>query len=111
MTPTQIVTAQTEAFNNKELEANIALFSETFQLIQFHDNSILNDGIKSIEKMYQELFSNSPNLRAEIINRIDYGNKIILHEIIYGRYGKDEGLEQLIMYEIVKDKIEKIYRL
>jgi hypothetical protein len=61
--------------------------------------------------MYQELFSHSPNLRAEIINRIDYGNKIILHEIIYGRYGKDEGLEQLIIFEIVKDKIEKIYRL
>jgi len=111
MTPAQLVTAQIEAYNNKDLNANIALFSETFQLIQFHDNSVLIDGIKAIEKMYQELFSHSPNLRAEITNRIDYGNKIILHEIIYGRYGKDEGLEQLIMFEIVNAKIEKIYRL
>ena len=60
--------------------------------------------------MYKDLFDNSPNLRAEVINRINYGNKIILHEVIYGRYGKNEGLEQLIMFEIVKNKIEKIYK-
>ena len=110
MLSSEIVTTQIEAYNKRDLNANIELFSENFQIIQFHDKTVLVDGKAACEKMYKDLFDNSPNLRAEVINRINYGNKIILHEVIYGRYGKNEGLEQLIMFEIVKNKIEKIYK-
>lgn len=111
MSSSEIVTKQIDAYNKRDLKGNLKLFSDNFQIIQFHDKSILVNGKDACEKMYQDLFDNSPNLRAEVINRIDYGNKIILHEIIYGRYGKNEGLEQLIMFEIVGSKIEKIYKL
>lgn len=111
MSSSEIVTKQIDAYNKRDLKGNLELFSDNFQIIQFHDKSILVNGKDACEKRYQDLFDNSPNLRAEVINRIDYGNKIILHEIIYGRYGKNEGLEQLIMFEIVESKIEKIYKL
>jgi hypothetical protein len=110
MTSSEIITMQIEAYNKRDLKGNIELFSENFQIIQFSDNSVLVDGKEACEKMYKDLFDNSPNLKAEIINRIDYGNKIILHEVIYGRYGKNEGLEQLIMFEIVENKIERVYK-
>ena len=106
----EIVTRQIEAYNKRDLKGNIELFSENFQIIQFHDNSVLVDGKDACEKMYKDLFDNLPNLKAEIINRIDYGNKIILHEVIYGKYGKNEGLDQLIMFEIVENKIDRIYK-
>jgi hypothetical protein len=110
MSSSEIVTTQIDAYNKRDLKGNLELFSDNFQIIQFHDKSVLVDGKDACEKMYKDLFDNSPNLRAEVVNRIDYGNKIILHEIIYGRYAKDEGLEQLIMFEIAENKIEKIYK-
>lgn len=110
MSPSEIVTTQIEAYNKRDLKGNMELFSENFQIIQFHDKSVLVDGKDACEKMYKDLFENSPNLKAEIINRINYGNIIILHEVIYGRYGQKEGLDQLIMFEIVEDKIERIYK-
>jgi hypothetical protein len=110
MSPSEIVTAQIEAYNKRDLKGNIELFSENFQIIQFTDKSVLVEGKDACEKMYRDLFDNSPNLKAEVINRINYGEKIILHEIIYGRYGNDEGLEQLIMFEVVENKIERMYK-
>jgi hypothetical protein len=110
MSSSEIITKQIEAYNKKDLKGNIQLFSENFKIIQFPDNSVLVDGKDACEKMYKDLFDNSPNLKAEVISRINYGNKIILHEVIYGRYGKNEGLEQLIMFEIVENKIERIYK-
>ncbi len=110
MSSSEIVTAQIEAYNKRDLKGNIELFSENIQIIQFHDESVLVDGKDACEKMYKDLFDNSPNLKAEVINRINYGNRIILHEVIHGRYGKNESLEQLIMFEIAENKIERIYR-
>ena len=110
MSAAEIVTAQIEAYNKRDLKANLDLFSDNFQIIQFHDHAVLVDGKDACEKMYKDLFDNSPNLKAEVINRINYGNKIILHEVIYGRYGKTEGLEQLLMFEIAENKIEKVYK-
>lgn len=110
MSPSEIVTTQIEAYNKRDLKGNMELFSENFQIIQFHDKSVLVDGKDACEKMYKDLFDNSPSLKAEIINRINYGNIIILQEVIYGRYGQKEGLDQLIMFEIVENKIERIYK-
>lgn len=110
MSPSEIVTTQIEVYNKRDLKENMELFSENFQIIQFHDKSVLVDGKDACEKMYKDLFDNSPNLKAEIINRINYGNIIILQEVIYGRYGQKEGLDQLIMFEIVENKIERIYK-
>jgi hypothetical protein len=107
----QIVTLQIEAYNNRDLEANIHLFSDNFKIIRFSDGSILVDGKEACREMYQQLFNSSPNLFAEVINRIDFGSKIILHEYIHGRNGNNEKMEQLIIIEVNDEKIEKIYRL
>jgi hypothetical protein len=110
MTASELVTAQIEAYNRRDLKGNIDLFSDNFQTIQFSDRTVLIDGKKASENMFRDLFNNSPNLRAEIIHRIDYGNKVIVHEIIHGRNGSNESIEQLLMFEIIENKIERIYR-
>jgi hypothetical protein len=111
MTAGQIVTRQIEAYNNKDLEGNMILFSDDFKIIRFTDGNILIDGKEACREMYYQLFSNSPHLFAEVISRIDFDNKIILHEYIHGRNGSGEKIEQLIIFEIVNNKISKIYRL
>ena len=111
MTPGQIVTQQIEAYNNKDLEGNMILFSDDFKIIQLSDGSVLVDSKEACRELYHQLFNNSPNLFAEVISRIDFGNKIILHEFIHGRNGSAEKTEQLIIFEIINKKIARIYRL
>ena len=77
MSPSEIVTTQIEAYNKRDLKGNMELFSENFQIIQFHDKFVLVDGKDARKKMYKDLFDNSPNLKAEIINRINYGLSLI----------------------------------
>ena len=111
MTAAQIVSLQVAAYNNRDIEANMALFSEDITFINFADGSVVVNGKESCREMYTLLFSNSPALFATIINRIDFGDKVLLHEYIYGRNGSNEKLEQVIIFEIKNEKIKKIVRL
>jgi hypothetical protein len=111
MTAKQIVTLQIEAYNNRDLEGNMALFSDSFKIINFSDGSILIDGKEACREMYASLFANSPELFAEVISRIDFDNKVVLHEYIFGKNGSDERLEQLLIFEVNNQKIERIFRL
>ena len=111
MAPGHIVTMQIEAYNNRDIEANMVLFSDEFKMIRFSDGHVLIDGKAECREMYHQLFSNSPDLFAQVINRIDFDNKIILHEYMLGRNGSIEKTDQLIIFEIVNNKISKIYRL
>ncbi|POY35448.1 hypothetical protein C3K47_15420 [Solitalea longa] len=111
MTPSEIVTLQIEAYNNCDLEANMVLFSDDFQTINLADGAILIDGIEACREMYHNLFASSPKLFAKVINRIDYHTKVVVHELIYGRYGSEEPLEQVIIMEVDNDKITRLLRL
>lgn len=110
MTAADLVTAQFDAYNRRDVKGNMDLFSDEFQIIQFPDNHVLIDGKHAAENMYRNLFDHSPALKADIIKRIDYGNRIFVHEVIYGRNGQQEPVEQMFLFEIVNDKIDKIYR-
>lgn len=111
ITAAQIVSLQVEAYNNRDLEANMALFSDDCKIINFPDGNVLVDGKESCREMYTLLFARSPKLFAEIINRIDFGNKVLLHECIHGRNGSTEKLEQVIIFEIKEGQITTIFKL
>jgi hypothetical protein len=110
MLPGQIVTRQIKAYNDRDLEGIMALFSDDFKIIRVSDGEVLIDGKEACRKMYEQLFANSPNLFAEVVTRIDFNNKIILLEFIHGRNGDTEKMEQVIIFEIINDKIAKLYR-
>jgi hypothetical protein len=111
MAPEEIVSLQIDAYNRKDLEGNMVLFHDDFRIVQLSDGKVLVDSKAACREMYRQLFDNSPHLFAEVISRIDFGNKVILHEYIYGRNGSSEKMEQLIIFEITEEKIYRIYRL
>ena len=111
MDPVEIVTKQIEAYNRKNIDAIMVLCSEDFKIIRFSDGYVLVDGKEACGKMHEQLFNNSPHLFAGVIKRIDFNNKIVLYEFIHGRKGDAEKTEQLNIFEIVHDKIAKLYRL
>jgi len=70
--------------------------------------SPLVKGKKEVRKIYQALFDASPNLFSKIIKRITFDNKVIDHESISGRMGKEELVEMVLIYEVKDEKIIKI---
>lgn len=108
MTLQQIIDAQMHAFDNRDINNMMPLYSQDIKIYNFPDNTIAIDGIKECENMFTELFKNSPELRAEIINTITFDNKVIAHEYIYGRNGSDEKTEQVVIFEVNNEKITRM---
>jgi len=108
MTIEQVVEKQMLAYDNRDIESMMTVFSEEIKIVDFLDNKTIIEGIKDCRKMYAELFLNSPNLRAEILNSITFDNKVIVREYIHGRNGSSEKMEQVIIFEINNEKINKV---
>lgn len=106
MNAEQIVQQQLEAYNNRDIEAFSALFSEEAEVLQFPENRVLAKGKAQVKELYKKLFDNSPTLHSELVSRTVLGNRIIDHEKITGRAGVDV-LELAVVYEIEQGKIDK----
>lgn len=104
---TQVVQDQLIAYNNKDINAFIALFSEDVSIYNFGDYTPLAIGKKAIRDVYRNLFESSPNLHSQVINRSVLGNKVLDYEIITGRENNDEVLKIIAIYEIENKLIKK----
>jgi hypothetical protein len=108
MTIEQIVEKQMRAYDERDIDSMMAVFCKEIKVVDFSNNKIIIEGINDCRKMYVELFSNSPNLRAEIVNTITFDNKVIVQEYIHGRNGSSEKIEQVVIFEINDEKINRI---
>lgn len=108
MTIDQIIDDQMLAFNNRDIKKMMPLYSKEIKIFNHADNTIAIDSINECEKMFITLFDNSPNLYAEIIKTINFDNKVIVHEYIYGRNGSDEKTEQVVIFEVNNQKITRM---
>lgn len=108
MTIAEIINAQMEAFDNRDIENMMPLFSDDIKFHNFADHNTIINGLADCKKMYTDLFNHSPKLRAEIISTIAFANKVIVHEFIYGKNGSDEKMEQVIIFEVNDGKINAL---
>jgi hypothetical protein len=98
MTAVEIVEEQFAAYNARDLERFMACFAETIRAVRLPDMVTTLDGKAAYAAFYaKERFSHE-GLRAELVNRIAYGNKVIDHELIHG-LGPDP-IETAIMFVI-----------
>lgn len=108
MTPEQVVQANLDCYNERDIEGFMAFFSPDIKMYNFADNKITIDGSEQCRKVYKELFKLSPKLNSTILRRIVYDNIIIDHESITGRHGSEEIFEIVLIYEVDNNKIVKI---
>ncbi|MBF2709541.1 nuclear transport factor 2 family protein [Flavobacterium soyangense] len=108
MTIEQTIEKQMQAYDNRDIDSMMSVFSEDITIIDFLNNKILINGINECRKMYVDLFKKSPNLRAEIINTITFDNKVIVQEYIHGRNGSEDKMEQVVIFEVNNKKINRI---
>lgn len=108
MTIEEIIDIQMLAFNNRSIEEMMPLYDDEIKIYNFSDRTLTINGKKECEEMFNSLFKQSPNLNAEIIKSIFFDNKVILHEYVSGRNGDDTKKEQVVIFEIKNQKINRM---
>lgn len=100
----KIVQEQLDAYNARDIDRFMELFSDDCVLLEYPGDKIIANGKESTRILYKNLFDNSPNLNSKLINRTVLGSKVFDHEYITGRMGQDIT-ELLVIYEVKNEKI------
>ncbi len=108
MLPENIVQKQLDAYNNRDIEAFVAMHAPDAELFAFSEKKPFVKGREHIRATYSEIFESSPNLHSKLLHRIALGNKVIDHEEITGRKGVDV-LEFIAIYEVDETTITKAH--
>lgn len=102
-----VVQAQLDAYNAKNIDAFMNVFSSDVAIYNFGESEAIASGEVEVRAVYASLFENSPNLHSLVINRSVIGNKVIDYELISGRKGTEELLKLIAIYEVEDGLIKK----
>jgi uncharacterized protein (TIGR02246 family) len=107
-TPREVIDQQVAAYNKRDLDAFVACYAPDATVVQ-PDGSILASGRDEIRELYGELFAGSPNLRAEISNRIEVGSIVIDEERVTGFVlpGMRSEIHAAVVYRVVDGLIRE----
>jgi hypothetical protein len=100
-----VVQRQLETYNNRDLEAFLACFSEDIVCANVGGEVIVL-GKEALRAKYGTLFRDNPNNHCELLHRICIGDKVIDYEKVSRNFG-GEGLvfEVAAVYSVVNDLI------
>ena len=90
MNPETVVQANLDAYNAHNIDLFMSYFTEDVAIYEFKNGKQTADGKKEVRDIYEPYFKASPELHSTIIKRTVFGNKVIDHESITGRYGSDQ---------------------
>lgn len=109
MTPLECVQLQFDAYNERDLPRFLSAFAEDVRSYRLPDMVPLLAGKAAYSDFYAKERFVHPKLRAELINRIALGNKVIDHELIHGL--ADEPIETAIMFIIEDGLIAQVFAI
>jgi hypothetical protein len=105
--PVEVVQRQLEAYNARDLSRFIANFSDSIQVFRPPAMEPAISGKERFSEFYATQRFNRPGLKAEVMNRMVLGNKVIDHERIVGVSAKPFDL--VVVYAIADDLIQTIW--
>lgn len=100
------VKQQLEAYNNRDIDAFAAAFSDTVKV--YRQPGVLSyQGREELRKRYGQMFANTPELHCEVVNRIVAGNVVIDHEKV--RRSKDQPrFDAIAVYRVRNNEIVEV---
>ena len=103
------VLVQLDAFNRRDLEGFLAAYAPDV-VIEDGAGNVMMQGHDGIRAMYGPLFAQSPDLRAEVVNRIAVGDYVIDEERTTGFNfpGYPTELHAAVVYRLAGGKIERV---
>ena len=106
LSPLEAAKAQLVAYNNRDLDAFVALFSDDVRVFREPNREPAISGKSAFAETYRKRFQ-TVGLRAEILNRIEVGNKVTEHERVYGI--REHPVELVVVYEVIEGKIKNVW--
>ena len=103
-TPVDIVQRQVNAYNARSTEAFTAAYSPDAKVYQYPDQ-LLATGRDEIRKQYEHLFSETPALHVQILQRLSAGQTVIDQERVTGAQKIYEGFA---IYEVADRAIRNV---
>jgi len=104
VSPEVIVQKQLEAYNARDIDAFLATYSNNIQIFSF-PNEQTNEGKEKLRTIFDGLFKKTPDLHAEIKNRIVIGNKVIDEEYVTMN---GNHFSAVAIYEVQNGRISKV---
>lgn len=109
MSPEAVVQEQLDAYNARDLERFVAVFSDDVQCWRLPATEPFVRGKPALARHYADNRFNRPALHADVQARIVMGNKVIDHERIHGVH--DTPFEATAVYEVRDGLIRSVWFL
>lgn len=107
MSAVDVVQHQVDAYNERDLDRFVSTYSGSIAIYRMPSVEPGISGKAQLAEFYSTQRFNLPGLRAEIVNRIALGNKVIDHERIWGV--RADPFEIAVIYEVVGELIERVW--
>jgi putative hydrolase of HD superfamily len=106
MTPEQLVAAQLDAYNARDLDAFVALYAEDVEVYTYPGELVLA-GRAAFTERYRVRFQ-TEGLRAEVTNRAVLGDRVVDHEIAWINGPDQPPVEVVVVYTIADGLIARV---
>lgn len=105
--PEAFAQRQLDAYNARDLERFVREYTDDVIVYRLPSEQPILIGKAALSEHYRTTRFDLVNLRAELVNRMVFGNKVIDHERIFGI--SVTPLEVAAIYEITVDGIAKVW--
>jgi hypothetical protein len=106
VSPEDIVQRQLEAYNDHDLEAFLATYTQDATIFRMPASSPTMSGHAAIAQVYAKVFA-LPGRHAQILSRTVLGNKVVDHERVTADGAPP--LEALAVYEVRDQRIASVW--
>ncbi len=105
--PAGFVQRQLDTYNARDLEQFLDEFMDDIVVFRLPGDQPIIHGKQRLSEYYAKNRFNLPELHAKLVSRMNFGNKVIDHEIITGVPGAP--LEVAAIYEVTPVGISKMW--
>ena len=107
MSPAEVVNAQLDAYNARDIDAFAATYAEDVCVYRMPHAKLVFRGKAQIVEQYGGKTFKSPGLHAQVLGRLVIGNKVIDHERAVGL--RPEPVEVMVVYEVHDGLIQAVW--
>lgn len=105
--PAEVIDAQLKAYNDRDIDAFVATYSPYVEIYEYGHDRPFMVGREQLRSSYAVMFLNSPDLHAEVSERIVQGHRVIDHETASGING-GSAFNVVVIYELTDGLISKV---